>query len=340
MLFLVVLLLFVLVIAFHELGHFIAARAMGVAVKSFFLGFGPGLSFKSKGTVFHFGLLLLGGGVEMAGEGKEEAAYPRTKQYKYKKYWQKIMILLSGSLGNFLLALGLYVIIFSVLGIPTGVNTRVDGFLPGSVAASAGIIKNDKIVAVNGIKVTEPQQIVDYVKNSRGQEITLQVRRAEQLKNIKIKPLYQERSKNYVIGIVFTVEGIEKLSLLQGMKRGLRLSYLMTRDFLFSLKDISQLKVQNFSGPVGIAVVTQDAWQIGPVFYLFFVALVSINIALFNLIPLPPLDGGKILLVMAGKFIPGKLASSLERILNHLGMIVLLILLFLVTYRDIFRSLV
>jgi len=331
-----VLFLFLLIIGFHETGHFLAAKAFGVYVKDFFIGFGPGLQIKGRETNYHLGILMIGGAVNLAGEQQIEEGIEQSRQYQQQNPLVKAAILLSGAFFNIILAIVLFMILFSIIGVPTKVSLEIKKVLADSPAFQAGIRQGDIIARVNQKDVSSVEEINQSLQQSQGKRTSITVLREDKFTELFVSPEYYREYDAYLMGTVFGSIERKRVNFLEGVKLGFVLSFVMSREFVVNLLNIQQISLDDLSGPVGIVSMSYDAYQIGLFFFLFFCAMFSINIGLFNLLPIPPLDGGKVMMVLLATVSSKSFAEKTEKALSLLGVMVLLFLLFLVTYRDIF----
>lgn len=322
-------LLFVLLIFPHELGHFLAAKACGVQVNEFAFGMGPKIFSKQGGeTLYSIRLVPIGGFCAMEGEDTEEST-GNPRAFNNKKWWQKIIILVAGAAMNVLIAMIALTITFGIMGIPT---TAVDKVTNDSPAMVAGIENGDVITEVNGHKTKELRDIVENVQSGEKTEIVVD----RNGKTIKTS-LVPEKNKEgyYVIGMVAKPSHSPVLAAKYGFTGTFKLmgSLLDAFKSLFTSKDA----INQVSGPVGMVSIVKETTTHGGLSFLYLVAIISLNLAVFNLLPFPALDGGRILFVFI-RLITGKaITDSIEAKVHALGMMVLLGFTVFVTWHDIVR---
>lgn len=349
-----------IVILAHELGHYLAAKRVGIEVVEFSMGFGPKLfSFggspkqelqnneettESNGpepmvkTEFAWRLIPFGASVRMTGEavGDKETSY----SYINKTPWEKTQVAAAGPLMNLLLALIIYVLTYSLLGIPVPVDKPVVGtIVNGTPASRSGLESGDLILAINDKTVKSWKGIVDIVsKTPRGQSVTIKYQHDKTVKTEKIIPKWNESQKASQIGITAPM-GMEKQGLINGIKLGFIDSYDKTVLILKSLVIVfsGQVSSKDLAGPVGITKMIGDYAQAGLIYLLSFTALLSINLGLFNLLPFPALDGSKIVFSALEAVRKKPIEPDTENAIHFVGFALLMMLLVFVTYNDILR---
>ncbi len=322
-----VLMLLILVIP-HEFGHMIVAKLCGVQVNEFSVGMGPLIFQKKKGeTMYSVRLLPLGGYCAMEGED-EESENPRA--FNNKKPSQKIAILLAGVIMNVLIAILVCIITFTIVGIP--VNT-VDTIENDSPAAVAGLETGDKILEVNGNKVKRWNETVEYIASCQeGDKIELTVRRGTEKKTIFIEPEYNEEVQRYTVGVTARVSKNPVVTIPYGIYYTKQLNSLMIESFKMIFK--GKVTKDDVAGPVGLVKIV-DQTKANFTSYLLLLALVSLNLAIFNILPIPALDGGRILFVLIRMVTGNAISDETEGIIHTLGMLLLLGLFVLITINDV-----
>ncbi len=336
----------ILIIA-HELGHFFAARSVGVRVEKLSLGFGPALfRKKNNNTEYSVNLIPLGGYVKMAGDSQEEY-HGNPDEYFYKTPRQRAGVIFMGPLLNYILGFICFWFIFFA-GYPTLTN-KIGGVLDGYGGKAAGIEVGDKITAVDGKKVDffeEIQQIIQSKKNSA--EVQLTVERGSQIYylNVKIreKAVDDNLGKKRSIGLIGITPADEIISVRHGIfvslilagKKTLSLTVMTYKAFWRMITGNLSMR-DSVTGPLGIFYITSQAAHLGPIALLHLVAVLSISLAIFNLLPFPVLDGGHILLLFIEKIRGKGISAKVERMITQAAMTALLLLVVLVTYNDIVR---
>jgi len=360
----------------HEWGHFQFARWAGLKVNRFALGFPPFIfTRRYKGINYSLGALPIGGMVDIAGLGSEEemvaevkgqgiAPIRRPNRPRGEKQFQDVSLgwrfltLFAGPMMNFLLAITLFIGVYSVWGLPNpSVWARVDSVMAGQPADKAGLKEGDRIVAVGGKKADELGQVSDAIRGGKAAPTTLTIVRGldaqgkgtAQTLQIPITPVVRDINENGKpvpsIGIAFDQEAVKafsyiKVTPVQAIQMGfvqsasISLSILDTVKRALTGKLVAQEK-KSIGGPVKIAKVMNSAAGFGWPVLLHIAAMLSVNLGLLNLLPVPALDGGRILflgyeLVMRRPIDPRK-----ESLVHLAGMAMLLSFMLFITLRDV-----
>jgi len=347
---LIALLVFSFLIFFHELGHFLAARFFGVHVEVFSIGFGKRLLTKKFGaTEWSFSLIPLGGYVRMKGQ---DDANPTQKSYEEDSYnsktpFQKIIISLAGPFANFLLAFLLYLTV-STIGVPTPL-ANIGQLIKGSPAVKAGMQLEDTITNIDG----KPIKYWSEIGKSIGQ--SEQVHQITILRNgtyldLNIKPklletktIFGESKQRYLLGISPNPNAMENRS--YTLDEGLVFAYEQTEHAsLYILKSLQKLisgliPMENLGGVIGIVDTTSKVSHMGIVALLMFAALISVNLGVVNLLPIPALDGGHVMFHLYELITKKPASDEIMLKLTLLGWGILLSLMLLGLYNDINRLL-
>ncbi|MGE5453971.1 MAG: RIP metalloprotease RseP [Methylocystaceae bacterium] len=327
-----------LLILVHEWGHFIAARRAGIKVLEFSIGFGPLLAKIKKNDIqYSLRVIPLGGYVSMLGESLGDE-YQDPDAYMAKGPGKRSGVAFAGPFANFLLAIVLFVYSFTFIGTPIANEKPIIGeVISDKPAASAGLKSGDKVQSVNGTTVSSWQQLVDAIKSTpQGQVVKLKVLRGKQTITANIKPeIVEGRS---IIGIQSEVT-FKKLPLLQGIKQGFQQTFYTTGMLLKGLGMMvtGQVKGSDIAGPVGITKMIGDAAAGGWVYLINFTALLSVNLGLLNLLPIPALDGSKIVFAAIEAVRGRPIEPERENLIHLIGFFFLIGLTLLVTFNDIIR---
>lgn len=327
--------LFGLLIVAHEWGHFIVGKKTGIKIHEFSIGLGPALFKIKKGeTLYTLRIFLFGGYNRMAGMEPGDLDDPRG--FNKKTVGQRMAVISAGSLMNFLLAAFLYFLIFALVGIPT--NTAVVGkVLPGKPAAVSGLRSGDKILAVNGEEVESWSELVGTIQSLPGQEVVLTMEREGKVQEVKLIPEADPHTGKGLIGIE---QAWEKMRVGKALWEGLKQVGILIWLLLVTLGQIVTGGVPaEVTGPVGIIGLIGQAAQLGMVSLLSFTAFLSLNLGLINLLPVPALDGSR-LVFLAVEGIRGKpVDPEKESLVHFIGFALLLALMVLITYKDVLRLL-
>lgn len=363
-LFIVVLAILILV---HEIGHFVAARSVGVRVDEFGLGFPPrATSWKPEGgeTRYSINWIPFGGFVKLFMEDGESDIAARTEDEKrrglaYKSPLQKIWVLAAGVLFNFALAWALISIGF-MTGLPSSVTPETRGLIgepvvmiigvaPGTPAEDAGLLPGDEIAYLELPQSTDRltdatvEEVQTFIGARAGEPFTLGYRRDGTEYRAELVPTDTGEGGRGLVGVALDTVGVVQLPWHQALIEGVRTTGLLTVSIAQGLgsfiidafsgnADFSQI-----AGPVGIAGLVGDAASRGFVALISFTALISINLAVLNLIPFPALDGGRILFVIIEAIKGSPLKASVANVANTIGFLLLILLMVVVTISDVVK---
>lgn len=320
--------IFLTVILIHELGHFLAAKFVGIKVNEFSIGMGP-LIYKtqSKETQYSIRLLPIGGFVAMEGED-EDSSDPRS--FSNANVKDKILVIIAGALMNFLLAIFIFTIVSYNVGSPTNI---IGEFTENSAAEIAGIEIGDEITYINDQKINSWTDITQNIQNAdRDKNLKIETIKNGEKREYEIKPkLVDGRA---VIGIMPQMEKSLKLSITGGFKQTFTLVALLFS--VFKALFTGKLGLEMLSGPVGVITEIGVATQYGVIAVLNFLAFMSVNLGFFNLLPIPALDGGRLFFLII-EYIRGKpISEEIEGRIHFIGFILLITLMIVVTFKDLF----
>lgn len=334
-----------LLVTFHEFGHFIFARLFGIKVLSFSIGYGPPIfSYRGKETEFSIRLLPLGGFVKMAGmegnpiEGYEEAQVPQVQRFDGKPIWQRILVVLAGPLMNIVLSILLVFVVFLAIGVPAQ-ELRVIEVIPGGPADRAGLQAGDMVLQVNG-KAMDLESFVSFLSQNAGKEIELTIQRRGETKRITVVPEWDENEGRALVRAVFGINNRRVNPLLALGKS----TYTVINWFLLSIVGLlytllGRLPLE-LTGPLGIAQMAGQAASLGFLNLLMFSAIISVFLAIFNLLPIPLLDGGHLLLFLVEKIRGKPLEQEKIGLIYLIGILFIFLLAVFVTYQDVMRIVV
>ncbi len=342
---LISLLVLSLLIFFHELGHFLAARAMGVYVKVFSIGFGKKLaSFNYKGTQWRISMIPLGGYVQMKGQDDMDPAARSEDDdaYNVKKPWQRIIILLAGPFANFLLAFFLFW--FIALGGPQVLSPVVGEVLKDSPAQKAGLQTNDIITEINGVKIETWKEMAENIAESSG-SINFLIERSGYIQNITITPQMREARNDFNETVQRRMIGISAAGVSTTLEVEDSFAYAWEKTLWASTLIFGGVKrlvlgdvpAKELGGVISIVKVTADASSQGWMAVLFFAALISVNLGVLNLLPIPALDGGHIMFNLYEMLFRIPPSEAMLVRLTIAGWALLIGLMFLGLYNDVNR---
>lgn len=329
-----------LLIVFHEGGHFLVARLCGMRVERFSVGFGsPLVSFKHGETVYQLAPIPLGGFVQITGLNPHED-FDRSDPnvYPNRPRWMRMSVLAAGPVANYLTASVLALFIFIGFGKLTN-TTLIDEVVPGSAAESVGMKPGDVLVDANGKPVSATAPISVVVRESKGQPVTVRAVRNGQPVTFIVTPRKDGASGDYLIGIRLGFVR-ERVPVLSAAKEAIVLPVVASADMLKGIWEMIVGKQKaSLSGPVGIAREMARAADRGLLDFLQLMMMLSIYLALFNLLPIPALDGGRILFIginaargVSGR---GEVNAKTEATVHMVGLVLLLGVFVVVTFKDI-----
>jgi regulator of sigma E protease len=321
----------------HELGHFAVAKLSGMPVDEFSLGFGPEIVGKQWGeTRYSLRLLPLGGYNKIAGM---EADDDRPNGFNHKPLLARIGVILAGSLSNLLFAVLIFVLVFSAIGVYAPSNANMIGdILINSPAEHAGLQPGDRIVMIDGRPTSNWDDVASDIHSKGEHPVTLMIERKGQNDSIVVTPKYDPSSKSSLIGIVPSFVW-DKQGFVPGVKSGLLASYDWTVQILQSLVMVFTGKVQvgELSGPVGIVQQLDNSARAGLRYLLMLTGVLGINLAIVNLLPIPALDGSRLVFLLLEGVRGKPINPEKENIIHLVGFALLMGLVLLITYNDIVR---
>lgn len=330
----------------HELGHFTVAKIIGVKVEEFGFGLPPRIFGKKiHGILYSLNWLPIGGFVKLAGEDEAPASHKPIRSHRsLKSYFfarskkERAAILLAGVAMNFLLAVGITTYLLTQgVSEPTG-QVHIERVLPASPAEKAGLKEQD---IISGYKT--PQELITYVKAHAGETVKFSVIRANQTIPISLIPRKNFPAGEGPTGIVISDLEIKKYSLaeapIMATKINLERGWAMLAGIGTLIGRLATLKPVggDVAGPIGIAQVTGQAVKFGWKAVLEFMSILSLNLAVLNILPIPALDGGRLAFVFLEKILGKKVKPAFEQSTHQIGMIILLILIILISVNDVMR---
>lgn len=357
---LVFLIILSVLVLIHELGHFITAKLFKIKVEEFGFGLPPrAFGIKRGETLYSINWLPIGGFVKLYGEdeagggrisSKSQAPSSKDKSRAFyaRPIWQRATVIFAGVFMNFVLAVAIISFLFSFVGVPIGGDKVViSEVIKGSPAQEAGIRQGDIVESINGVKIKSPDQLVAITRENLGIPIEIKLTTQDLgAKAIEVTPRKDYPKDQGPMGIAIAQNTIiKKYSLIEapfvGTKEALRQSWLIISG-LGSL--VLQLATKgsvpsDVAGPIGIAQITGKIVDIGPFAVLSFVSLLSLNLAIINILPIPALDGGRLFFILIEAVTRRKVNTRLENSAHAIGMAVLLGLIALITIHDLIRLL-
>lgn len=332
----------------HELGHFLLAKKLGVGVLTFSLGFGPKLIGKKiKETQYQISAVPLGGFVKLIGENPEEEVKEEDqhRSFSAQPIWKRGLIIGAGPFFNFFLAIALFSCI-NLFGIPF-LTAKIGEVSGGFPAEGAGLKKGDVVQSIDGKDVSKWEDLSKIIRSSQGKEILLKVKRENEIFEIKITPkpstqknLFGEEVQAFVIGITPNSEVlIEKVNPLVAVGMGFAQTWNGVKLTLVTIVKLIQRVVpaKTIGGPILIAQLAGEQAKRGLLSLLLFMAILSINLGVINLFPIPILDGGHFLFLGLEAVLRRPISVRKMEIAQQIGLILIILLMVFAFYNDLIR---
>lgn len=340
-----------LLIFVHEFGHFFVAKRVGIKVEEFALGMGPKLVSTQVGeTVYSIRALPLGGFCKMAGENPyedkqtEAAALPQNpgsgRMFYDKTVLQRAAVLGAGPFMNFVLAALIFMLFFSVVGVPTDFSrsTVIGDVLAGGPAADAGLLPGDKILAVNDIQVRAWDELAKAINAYPDTEVKLTVERQDRQLVIPVVPKPDRPGGVGLIGIWPKAIKTERVGFFKAVGLGfIQTGRVIAGLYVALVQLITGEIIGPLTGPVGIAKIAGQAARFGLPNYLYLMALLSIQLGILNLLPLPALDGGRLVFLGVEAVRRRPVNPEREGFVHFIGFALLMLFLLVITFKDIMR---
>lgn len=353
----------------HEAGHYLAARLFGVKAEEFGIGFPPRIfgyvrdrgkwkriTHKDDGTyrstIWSVNWLPLGGFVRIKGEQEDGINDPDSLHAK--PIWKRVTIIAAGVLMNWLLAIALFTGLFAVGTraildeLPPGASVAdrtvaVTQVLKGSPAANAGILPGDEIRSIEGRDVPDAETLRRDIGGRGTQRTRFVIARDGEERTVEVAPALLPEIGRTGVGVALADVGTVSFPLPQAFANGVQMTFFLTKAIIFAFggifKDlvVSQKVAEDVAGPVGIAVMTGQVAKQGIAPLIQFAAMLSVNLAVINFLPIPALDGGRVLFLFIEKLRRRPVSRHLEIAIHNVAFLILILLILLVTARDLFR---
>lgn len=317
-------------ILIHEAGHFFVAKLFKVKVSEFAIGFGP-IIWKKQGkeTKYVLRLIPLGGFVNLLGEEEsvnEEGSFSKASRIK------KICILLAGGTVNIIFGLLVYFILVATTG--NFASTTVSQIIENYPAQIAKIEQGDEILKVNDKKIRLKSDIDNILAKSEGKDVKITIKRNTEILNINVTPTINEETGKYFLGIIFKQA---KKDFINNCYYSFWNTVYFSGSIVENVKElfIGNVGVDQLTGPVGISKVVVKTQNVSQ--FVYILALISLSLGVTNLLPFPPLDGGKILLLVVEKIIRRPIKESVNNAIQMTGFFIIMALAVLVTYNDVLK---
>lgn len=320
---------FLLVVLLHELGHFSVAKMVGIKVNEFAIGMGPKIFQKRSGeTQYTLRALPIGGFVRMEGE-EESSNDPRS--FQNVSVWSRMAVIAAGSIMNFVLAIVVLSIVAFNVGVPT---TTIEDIVPDSPAEIYGVQPGDTFRKIDNVEISSWEDIVNTINSTTpGESITIEIERNDALITLEVVPI--QDGERMVIGIYPAGER----SLFHSIRAGFEDTFYFIR-LMFQFVGMlftGQVSTNDLAGPIGVINEVGQAAKMGFNNLLLILGFISINLGFFNLLPIPALDGSKIVFLLI-ELVRGKpIDPDKEGFIHLIGFVFLISLMILVTYKDLIR---
>jgi regulator of sigma E protease len=355
----------------HELGHYISARIFGVKAYEFGFGLPPRIcgwkkvngkrkffwgnqeaaKIESEDTIWSLNWLPIGGFVQIKGADTTDVGPDSCAS---QKPWKRAVIMSAGVTMNFLLA-GILLSLAFMIGAPqvldgaesqaeiANAKIQVYQVMPDTPAQSAGLAVGDEIIKIDSVAMSSIEEVQQYIAQKDNQEVTLQINHLGEVKEIKIIPKYFEETKSAAMGVALVKTGLVSYPWYVSIWLGFKSAVLLVGQILSAFYHIIKNLIVGLpagvelAGPVGIAVMTGQMAKMGFVYVVQFAAMLSINLAIINFLPFPALDGGRVVFIIIEKIRRKPVNQKVEAIFHTVGFALLMILVVVVTSRDIFK---
>lgn len=346
------------IVLIHELGHFLTAKKFGIKVEEFGFGFPPRLFGIKRGeTIYSINWLPVGGFVKLYGEDEAGSGRLRHKKngepitdikraFFARPPWQKAVIVLAGVFMNFVLAVTIISFLFSTQGvaIPTE-NVKITEVRDASPAATAGLLVNDEILQVNDKTIKQPGEFITETRKNQGKQVSLLVERGESQFTVVVTPRKEFPKGEGPLGVAITNIEVKKYPWYQaplfGTIEAAKFSYMIFQGLVDMVSNliVNGRAPEGVAGPIGVAELTGQAVSYGFYSTLWFVALLSLNLAVINILPIPALDGGRLFFILIEFVTRKKVSPKYESMAHAIGLAVLLLLILFITFFDVTRIL-
>ena len=344
----VIVLLGILIFA-HEFGHFLVAKYSGVGVLKFSLGFGPKLVGKKIGeTEYLISWIPLGGYVKLLGESENEELHEEDEKRSFFKQpvWKRAAIVAAGPIFNFFLAIVIFTIVYMV-GVPA-LTTYIGAVQEGAPAFAAGIREGDVIAAIDGKEITRWERLAEIITKSDGRELRITMTRGDQSRDVlltpklyKAKNIFGEEIDAYKIGVSPSLEHtvVEGMNPFLAFWTSLKQTWFVSKLTVLSIVKIFEgvISPRTLGGPIMIAQIAGTQATEGIIPFVLFMALLSINLAILNLLPIPILDGGHLFFFLAEAVTGREINIKWREMAQQVGLVILIVLMIFVFIMDIER---
>jgi len=336
-----------ILIFIHELGHFLLMKRLGVGVLTFSFGFGPRIIGRKFGeTEYQVCVIPFGGYVKPIGEDPKEQVTEedRARSFLVQPKWKRLSIVIAGSVFNFLLGIAIFFFVnpFAVFPAPSVPTPAVvAGITQGSPAQAADLKKGDAIISIDGESISTWEELSRTIRNSKGRELSIRVKRDNEVFETRITPIASTEGEQqvYRIGIVgpgsYPTVG-PRFEIGNGFVR----TWLVIKITVISIVKLfdGEIDVRDaIAGPLGIAQIAGQQARKGLLEIISFIALLSVSLGFFNLLPIPVLDGGHLLFLGMEALLRKPLSVKKMEIAQQVGLVLIILLMLFAFYNDLLR---
>ena len=329
---------FGILVTVHEFGHFITAKLTGMKVEEFSIGFGPNIYQQQEGeTLYSLRMLPLGGYNKIAGMDPDDPEDPE-RGFNSKPVTSRMLVILAGSLMNILLPVVIFFGLFLAFGMDVPENKPVLGqIIEGYPAEQSGLKEGDRILSINGKPVHEWLDIRKNIADSGMQPIPFEIQRDQEKLTITVTPGVNPETGKPFIGVVSSLKNV-RLTPVQAVVASVTATKNIIKNMYASLYHMVTGKTKaEFSGPVGVAKMAGEVAHKGFDRLMQFTAMLSLNLAIINLLPLPALDGGHFLILLIEAVTGHKLGKTAMQNIQKVGVAMILALTIFATFKDLTR---
>jgi len=327
--------IFGLLIFFHEFGHFIVAKKVGIGVLEFAIGFGPKIfSFEKDGTKYSLRALPLGGFCRLKGEDPEEVN--EEDSFQGKSLRDRFAVIVAGPIMNFVLAILLFFLIyFFIFGVPIGESTRIGEVLPEGEASKVGMQTGDEITAINEKEVGKWDEVVGIINDNPEKEIAISFQRNDKNMEVTVVPQPDPQTDKGLIGIA---PETRKYALFSSIGMGISNTWWFTQFIVVSIGEIITGQIEaDVAGPIGIVQMVGEVAETGVSNLMTLAAILSIHLGLLNLLPIPALDGSRLMFFLLEGIRGKPVDPNKESFIHFIGFTLLILLMVFIAFSDLAR---
>lgn len=338
-----------ILILVHEFGHFFAAKKSGVWVEEFGIGYPPKLFSKKIGeTEYSINLLPFGGFVRLHGENSTEDVKDKKRSFLHKSVGKRILIITGGVVMNLLLGVVAFAVVYTITGIPETESTgevKVVGISPDSPAEQIGLSAGDLIKSVENQEVSETDQFIDIVNENRGKNIKIVYERNGEIDEANVTVREEPPKDQGALGVVISSSEIQYrfppfwqrpfLGIYYGVKEAFFWTMMIVSGLVVMISGLFSGVFPQVAGPAGLFAITNEAVQVGIVPVINLLGLISINLAVLNILPIPAVDGGRLLFLVIEKIFGRRVVPKVESAVHTVGFFILVLFLIAVSVREV-----